>query len=112
MGTDAYALGHHLSFRYPIDHGHVVDWVDVSESVLLQRLCFIPVCATLFQLEDMWNYIFKTGLKVDPADHPVLLSEPPFSSTLHRERLVEDMVEKFDVAEVNLSIQGILTLYS
>lgn len=30
VGEEAIANRHHLSFTYPIDHGHIDNWVDVS----------------------------------------------------------------------------------
>merc|ERR1719399_704694 len=49
-------------------------------------------------------------LKVNPADHPVLLTEPPYNPKLSRERMVETMFETFGVPSLNISIQGVLAL--
>lgn len=91
VGDDAIRLRHQLAFTHPVDHGHIEDWMD---------------------LEAIWSYTFEQGLGISPEGRPVLLTEPPLASSSHREHLVEAMVEGFDVAEVNLSIQGVVALYA
>merc|ERR1719281_1410725 len=49
-------------------------------------------------------------LKVNPADHPVLLTEKPYNPKVSRERMVEIMFETFGVPSLNISIQGVLAL--
>lgn len=63
-------------------------------------------------MEEVWNNLFSVGLKVEPRGRAILLTEPPLASSEHRENLVETMIELFELDEVNLSIQGIMTLYS
>merc|ERR1719478_2107237 len=49
-------------------------------------------------------------LEVSPADHPVLLTEPPYNPKPNREKMVEIMFETFSVPMLNISIQGVLAL--
>ena len=47
-----------IKLSYPIEHGAVKDWSD---------------------MEQIYKYIFE-DLKVNPKEHPVLLTEPPLNS--------------------------------
>lgn len=92
VADDAICSRHSLSFSYPVDHGHVEDWLD---------------------LEHLFQYLFSQGLGLDSTqDRSVLLTEPPMASSKHRETLVELMMDLFGMSEVNLSIQGIMALYA
>lgn len=61
-------------------------------------------------MELLWEYTFTEKLKVDPARHPVLLTEPPYNAKPNREQMVEIMFEVFQVPSLNISIQGVLAL--
>lgn len=91
VADDAISMRHRLSFVYPVDHGHIEDWVEV---------------------EALFQYIFEKGVAVEPKDRAVLLTEPPMASSSHRERLVEMALEAYEASEVNLSIQAIMALYA
>lgn len=58
VGDEALARRGILNFRCPIDHGVVVNWDD---------------------MEKLWHHIFYNDLRVAPEEHPILMSEPPFS---------------------------------
>jgi actin-related protein len=62
------------------------------------------------QMELIWEYTFDTLLGVNPQDHPILLTEPPYNPKPNRERMVEIMFETFGVPSLNISIQGVLAL--
>merc|ERR1719199_410014 len=49
-------------------------------------------------------------LEVNPTEHPVLLTEPPYNPKPNREKMVEIMFETFGVPSLNISIQGVLAL--
>lgn len=61
-------------------------------------------------MELIWEHTFMDQLNVNPADHPVLLTEPPYNPKVSRERMVEIMFETFGVPLLNISIQGVLAL--
>eukprot|EP00933_Yihiella_yeosuensis_P006283 TRINITY_DN11097_c1_g1_i3.p1 TRINITY_DN11097_c1_g1~~TRINITY_DN11097_c1_g1_i3.p1 ORF type:complete len:340 (+),score=68.95 TRINITY_DN11097_c1_g1_i3:168-1187(+) len=63
-------------------------------------------------MELLWDHTFHDRLKVDPARHPVLLTEPPYNPKPNREQMVEIMFEVFNVPSLNISIQGVLALLS
>jgi actin-related protein 2 len=50
--------------------------------------------------------------QIDPRDHKILLTEPPQNPVKNREQLIEKMMEKYDFAAANVSIQAMLTLYA
>eukprot|EP00918_Siedleckia_nematoides_P058546 GHVU01127795.1.p1 GENE.GHVU01127795.1~~GHVU01127795.1.p1 ORF type:complete len:251 (+),score=60.45 GHVU01127795.1:401-1153(+) len=91
VGADAIAQRHQLSFTYPIDHGHVSDWLEV---------------------EEIWNHCFHSVMQISPSEHTLLLTEPPLCSHAHRTRSAEVGFEVYNFREINISIQGIMSLYN
>lgn len=90
-GEEAAAVRYSLDVRYPVENGIVKNWED---------------------MEHLWNYTFFDKLKIDPAGHKILLTEPPMNPTSNREQLVERMFEKYGFAASSISIQAMLTLYA
>lgn len=41
VGDDAIAQRYQLTFNYPIDHGHIEDWLDVSTQMIIIRTWFL-----------------------------------------------------------------------
>jgi actin-related protein len=63
VGQDAQNQRDVLSIAYPIERGIVQNWED---------------------MESIWDYIFKTELKVDPQKHPIMLTEAPINPVANR----------------------------
>ena len=63
-------------------------------------------------MEKIWNYTFSTELRVDPAEHPVILTEAPKSPKANREKMIQIMFETFSVPSFYLGMQAVLSLYS
>eukprot|EP00929_Paragymnodinium_shiwhaense_P002044 TRINITY_DN102239_c0_g1_i1.p1 TRINITY_DN102239_c0_g1~~TRINITY_DN102239_c0_g1_i1.p1 ORF type:complete len:392 (+),score=121.00 TRINITY_DN102239_c0_g1_i1:76-1251(+) len=61
-------------------------------------------------MELLWEYTFCERLQVDPAQHAVMLTEPPYNPNPNREKIVEIMFETFGVPMLNISLQGVLAL--
>ncbi|KEP60063.1 UNVERIFIED_CONTAM: actin like protein ALP1 [Hammondia hammondi] len=89
VGEEAIANRHHLSFTYPIDHGHIDNWVD---------------------MEEVWNATYNM-LGVQPNEHAVLVTEPPLCSQRHREKMAEMFFETYGAPEMNISVTGLMAIY-
>lgn len=77
--------------KYQVENGIVKNWED---------------------MEHLWNYTFYEKLAIDPRQNKVLLTEPPMNPASNREKLVEEMFERYSFGACNVSIQAMLTLYA
>jgi actin-related protein len=77
--------------NYPLEHGIVTAWDD---------------------LEAIWAHTFHNELKIDPRDHPVMLTEAPRNPKANREHMAQIMFEKFNTPALYIAIQAVLSLYS
>lgn len=91
VGDEALSRKGVLRIRRPMDHGVVEDWSD---------------------MEQIWEHTFSDHLKVDPADHPVMLTEAPLNPRANREKMATVMFETFGVPAFYVSLQAVLSLYS
>lgn len=91
IGEEALQLRGVLRLSYPIGHGIVEDWG---------------------AMEKIWHYTFYTDLRVDPAEHPILLTEPPLNPRPNREKMCEIMFETFSVPALYIAMQAVLSLYA
>jgi actin len=91
VGQDAVQLADLSLLRYPIDCGVITNWDD---------------------MQIVWENTFKKVLNVDPAEHPVLLTEPPLNPKINRERTIQLFFEQFRVPSFYLAVQQLLSLYS
>ena len=91
IGEEALNLRGVLKLVYPIEHGQVTDW-DAMERI--------------------WHYSFYNDLRVNPTDHPVLLTEPPLNKNTNKEKMAELMFDTFNVPAMYISMQAILSLYA
>jgi actin len=91
VGDDASEKIGVLSLTYPVQHGIVTNWDD---------------------MERIWNHALLAGLRVDPADHPILLTEAPQNPKANREKMIQILFEKFNVPSFYVGLQGVLALFS
>jgi len=91
IGDEAQKMRGVLNLSYPIESGIVNNW-DLMEKV--------------------WNYCFTNELRVDPAEHKVLLTEAPLNPKANREKMTQIMFETFQVSGLYVAIQAVMSLYS
>jgi actin len=91
IGEEAMELKGLMKLNFPISHGIVDDWS---------------------AMERIWHYTFYTDLRVDPSEHPVLLTEAPLNPRSNRERMTEIMFETFNVPALYIATQAVLSLYA
>ncbi|MBD3228512.1 MAG: actin, cytoplasmic 2 [Candidatus Lokiarchaeota archaeon] len=91
IGNEVYGLRGVLKLNYPMRHAIVSDWGS---------------------MEKIWYHTFYTDLRIDPSDHPVLLTEPPLNPRTNREKMAEIMFETFNVPALYVAMQAVLSLYA
>ncbi len=91
IGEEAAELSGVMKLNFPIEHGIVDDWNS---------------------MERIWHYTFYTDLRIDPSEHPVLLTEAPLNPRSNRERMGEIMFETFNVPALYVATQAVLSLYA
>eukprot|EP00210_Caulerpa_lentillifera_P004407 g4205.t1 len=91
VGFEALANRETHSLKYPIDHGIVTNWED---------------------METIWQHTFYNELRLDPEEHPILLTEAPLNPKANREKMMQLMFETFNFPAMFVSIQAVLSLYA
>jgi len=91
VGDDACSKAGVLYLKYPIEHGIVNNWDD---------------------MEKIWHHTFYNELRVDPTEHPVLLTETSHNPKKNREKMIEIMFDTFNVTSFYVGLPAVLSLYS
>jgi len=91
IGDEAMSKKGMLSLRYPLEHGVIHSWDDMTA---------------------LWHHTFYNELRVDPAEQGVMLTEAPMNPKNNREKMCQIMFETFDVPEFYVAVQAVLSLYS
>lgn len=91
VGEDAARARHALQVTYPVDNGIIKHW-DAMEKV--------------------WDHTFYEKMNIDCHENKIMLTEAPMNPRANRIRMIETMMEKYGFAELQVSIQAMLTLYA
>ena len=91
IGDEALTKNDDLKLTYPIEYGTIKDWDDMKK---------------------VWHHCFFNELRVEPNDHPVLLTEAPKNAKQNRERMCQVMFDEFQVRAFYVQIQAVLAIYS
>merc|ERR1719273_2117206 len=91
VGDEAQSRRGICRLEYPIKHGIITSWDD---------------------MEKIWDHTFQNELRVDPEEHPVLLTEAPRNPKSNREKMITTMFETFNVPSFYVAVQAVLSLYS
>jgi actin len=91
VGTHARAMTGSLRLTYPIERG------------------MFTSCEAM---ETIWHHTFYDELRVDPAEHPVLLIEPLMNTREHCEKMTQVMFETFNVPFFYIGLAPVMSLCS
>ena len=80
-----------LNLRYPLEHGVVTNWDDMTK---------------------IWEHTYSNELRVDPSAHNCMLTEAPLNPKANREKMAEVMFETLNVKGLYIAVQAVLSLYS
>jgi len=92
IGDEAMKMKGVLNINYPIAAGIVESWED---------------------MEKVWHHTFYNELRVQPTEmEGVLLTEAPRCPKANREKMVTVMFETFEINNIYVAIQAVMSLYS
>jgi actin-related protein 2 len=80
-----------LETSYPVENGIVKDWEGMKH---------------------LWDYTFHERMKIDTADHKVLLTEPPMNPLRNKKLMCQNMFETYGFQAAKVQIQAMLVLYA
>jgi actin len=63
-------------------------------------------------MEKIGHHTFCNELRVDPAEHPVLLTEAPMNPKANREKTIQLRFWAFNTPSFYVGIQAVLSLYA
>eukprot|EP01083_Nonionella_stella_P057654 151251_1 len=90
VGDEAAAVREFLECTYPLENGIVRNWTDMKV---------------------LWDYTFGECLKINPADHKILLTEPPANPFENRKKMYQHMFETYGFNSVMVAIQAVYTRF-
>ncbi|MCQ2821050.1 MAG: actin family protein [archaeon] len=91
VGKEAMEKRKEIELKYPMQGGKIKDWE---------------------AMEKVWHYVYEHELKVNPAEHPLLLTEAPGNPRDDKVKICQTFFEKFGVPSINISRTPGLNLYA
>jgi actin-related protein 2 len=88
---ETYPVRQYLDLQLPVEHGVVKNWDD--ETLVM-------------------DYVIKNKLKIDPKDHPILITEAPLNPKENRKKMLEVFMEQFGFQQLQVAPQALLVLYA
>lgn len=89
IGDKAFNSVEYKNLTFPIRNGYINDWDAI---------------------EFIWDSIFTEVLKINPAEHVVLLTEAALIPKNQREKMAQIMFEKFQFSGIVFELQTVLSL--
>ena len=80
-----------LNLNYPVEHGVVNNWDDMTR---------------------VWKHCYFNELRVEPSEQPIHITEAPKNPLTNREQMMQIFFETFQVPAFYVSIQAVLSLYA
>ena len=80
-----------LKLKYPIEHGIVNNWDDMT---------------------NIWHHCFYNEIRITPEDHASLLTEALLNPKHSHEKMMQIMFDEFNVPQFYVAIQAVLSLYA
>jgi actin-related protein len=91
VGDEAQAKRGILHIQYPIEHGIVTNWDDMTK---------------------IWHHCLYDQLRCMPEEHPLLITEAPMNPLKNREKMAEIFFEHFNVPAFYVAVQAVMALYA
>lgn len=90
VGDEARTNRRKLSLVFPVKRGIITHWKE---------------------MEKIWHHAFYNKLKIDPKEHPVVLTEVPLNAKANTRRIVKILFEKFNIASIYLTCHSVAALF-
>jgi len=91
VGDECLGVEEFLEIKRPLENGQIRNWDDIIH---------------------IWDYVFDTKLQIDPTERKILLTEPPMNPKRNRQKMLENMFEKYKFPYCHVAIQAVLVLYA
>ena len=90
VGNEAASRRGVLAVKYPMESGIITNWEDMTV---------------------LWKHTFENELRVNPKDHPILMTEAPLNPKGNREKMTQIFFEEFEVPALYVANTAVLKLY-